>query len=831
MDALHSEKVLSYFEPRNYFSRDYVCVEVTYQPTQSGQFWSAGTRFTISIQSPSQNEFCDTNRIFFQMNFISVVFPPAAVWNNPAPPGNADATPCGNTNACESALFAATAVDAAVCYPGTPKWGFPFFSSVNVVIPGLALQSFCVANKDSQWMMATRLLCSAGTGYYDPQIGRVDFGISGMAELAGARRVSSRMAAVYSTGVMTDRNPNSTVIAAPTDGTHGQWWKANYGARPVNTRGHPIAYQIPVAAFCYLFNQTSCLMPFGFMTTASDSCNFNFECAPTRDVVVYLAGERTDCVGPQYYYVINPQISMTKIQINNALILAAVENLFRGTASIPIVPGIEIPLNMTLKMIDYLQASTYIASAAGGGPQSFVLTMPANQPSCRAIIIRPTALACNYTGQTVQSHSGGNHGPVAFTGDSQKQIDEGQWSGVYGFSVRPVFNNFTLRIASYRVPLDPLFDFTLPAGNSFPLPPGSNATGTMDGIASLNSGLSAVDGATTPATVTALASSMRVEVSDMEFGRMFIKGRHLFSMFASEEHPHTNPLSPFFMETVEHPLAAPAVVLLRGNHFVPPDMSVNPITGIGEANFALAPTQWSGQNWRRCLSGLRNVSGAGSYRFACTWGDTPANEGLVSSNAGSGSTFGVGGAEVGLSRLPIGHYMNPNLFMLPFETFPQVFNHREDAFANRGLDLRSISTIEISATIVGWDTGYSVGNTGNPVDTGGSRDWTTSAIPGGAIANVNVVGGGFDNDHLGWRRETYGIPLPPSVGGAAGTVGWASPTRAEGDAMTVGSWQIRAYMAFDHMMILLPGRIDPDAQFSLIGTGATAIPAGGAAPL
>jgi hypothetical protein len=51
------------------------------------------------------------------------------------------------------------------------------------------------------------------------------------------------------------------------------------------------------------------------------------------------------------------------------------------------------------------------------------------------------------------------------------------------------------------------------------------------------------------------------------------------------------------------------------------------------------------------------------------------------------------------------------------------------------------------------------------------------------------------------------------------------------DGVFAQSWTIRAYMAYDHEHVLLPGRTDAEAQFSLIPTGNTAIPSGGAAAM
>jgi hypothetical protein len=52
----------------------------------------------------------------------------------------------------------------------------------------------------------------------------------------------------------------------------------------------------------------------------------------------------------------------------------------------------------------------------------------------------------------------------------------------------------------------------------------------------------------------------------------------------------------------------------------------------------------------------------------------------------------------------------------------------------------------------------------------------------------------------------------------------AGPGEPDTAKITTSGWDIRGMCAYDREMVILPGRCDTSAQFSLIPSGATAIP-------
>ena len=638
MDSLVSEKSIAFGEPPVYSSRDFVTVQTTERPSEPGLWHKAGSRFAISLRNIAQNELLDTNNMALQFSVVSVVEP------------KANATGI-RTNV---ALPMSNAKSAAVNMPGTPAFGCPFFSTVQVAIPGLGLESFLRADGESQSIVASRLMCSAGVGAFSESQGRLGYSISGKAFDAGARDVASRAECVFSEGFITDRKDNLVAVAP---GATESLLESVFG-----TITH---YSVPLSLFTHLSNGLSSMLPLSYFAAGGDLLTATFTLAPASTALNQTSIDRSDLVGPSTYYVIDPALSFTKTQINNPSVLASIESLYRGVSSIPIAPGISAPMAMTLKDIDYSTAYTSIQGPVG----AFQVTIPANEPSMRGVLLK---FSCDDFKGVGLKGAGGD-----YSVNSANDIGT-QWNGKHAFTLEPLIRNLVLRIGSYRVPLDAIsdirYDPTAIQGLN-----GVNPFATID--------------PTKNATLIDCLSTRR------EAARMYSQGKHLFSPFMANEQFEDDALAPFW--------AAPA-------------------SRQSSASAAFFGIPSSVKYRGRAIAGEPDLYGLVSQPRILS-GDSTTQR--------------------------IAYCTGPGMFVIPFESFAAVLNHRSDAFALRGLDLRSITSISISGEIVGVASG---------------------AGPGEA----------------------------PQLVAQASTSGWT----------------VRALAAYDREIVLLPGRVDTSAQFSLIPT-------------
>lgn len=804
MDALASERAMTYSEPAIYPSRDYVTVHTSEWPTTRGQWYTAGQRFTIAFRALGQNEFLDANRIRLQFSVLCTVAPqtPFAPWPT-VPDAGSEASYM--TSPDEWGVPMSTYSDAAAMMPGTPNWGCPFFSAVRVQVPGLSIESFLTTPVESQYMVSTRLLCSSGTGAWDPLIGPLSYSISGEAELAGARSVVQRVSCVSCEGLLTDR------CAAATDSSDTRPYQ--YYEHVFRCRGTVIHYSVPLSFFSHLFNQPSNLLPLSFYSTASDVCSLTFELDQINNVITNLNADVPFLAGPAAYYVIDPCISFTKLQVSNPAVLAEVEQLFRGVTSIPITPQLSIPVAMVMKFINYLQAVQRINAPTG----YFNISIPANQPSCRGLAIRfagegPTnsglrsctnqatfqdALATVYT--NVQSpDSLYDNGTVRYImyGNPQTVTTPAapQWNGKYLLTPMPRIRNLQLRIASFRVPLDPLSEGSIP--------PAGIPTGlTADPFALMRNGSYYASPLTQFAGFADSSEKSQALQTDLtymnrEAARFYRLGRHLFSPFASEEDPHDHAMAPFYTNPVRHATAGASALLFEGSHVASYPQAIqiqDTVALLGEAV-------------NRDLRSRRTLCGSAAVRY---YQETDIRDPYFDiNNINYHPSFCYG-----QSRVPLSYWAGPGLLIIPFETLPAVYNHRDDAFANRGLDLRSINSIELSGEIVGVAHGEGAGDWGESFGLSyGNNLMPPAQSSGNNPQNVAGLWGTLD--------PAPDVPTP--------THPYEFVTQ---DGLNVTSWTVRAYHAIDHMHVLLPGRVDAEAQFSLMPTGNTAIPSGGASAM
>lgn len=627
MDPLNSERALSFGEPSHYSSRDFITVHQSERPSDTQRWWTPGSSVNISIKNVSQNEFLDVNDIFVQFSVLTTVAKPTSA----------------ATDAAKS-LHLNTKRDAAAIYPGVPAFGCPFFSNVSVQVPGLGLDSFLKTDTVSQVNVASRLMCSSASGkFIDSDVAcSAGFEMDGKPFAAGARSAVSRADCVCWEGLPSNRNGTfagvtGTTVQAPDEAA------GSYGSL-----AH---YSVPLAVFSFLANSTSSLLPVAFLSSGGDIMNITLKLAPAATALCNVNADRVDLAGAATYYIVDPCLSFTKVQINSPSVLAGIERLYRGLESVPIAPGLEAPISMVLKTVNYMEAITSISASAG----NFQLSIPANEPSCRGVMLKIM-----------------NNGNVVNAGlsnasakPSDAAVEGSEWSGKHAFSVAPQLENLQIRIGSYRVPLDALSDHTA----TMSTPPTGLSTNPLTGIF----------GAFTGYTVS-------VSSAKRELQRLYQMGRHLFSPFASEEDPHVDPLAPFWAR-VGHG-QAPSVRIFGGYHCrVYNDAAYNA----------------SYPDWVVCGS-----------------------DGLASNGDKLGSAY------------KINEMAQPNLYVLPFESFPAVYNMRDDAYACRGVDLRNITSVIVSGRINGVDQG-SVGGVSqaNPVSCDGwsiygwlAFDQLSSILPG-----------------------------------------------------------------------------------------------------
>ena len=691
---------MTYSEPAIYASRDYVTIQTVERPSDVGRWWNPGERFTITIRSPSQNEFFDANRMRLNFSVYCVVpgfnFYPAggpvlgpkdAPWGNGSggtPPGANYPQTTQNWSAYTMGLPMCTVTDAASTMPGCPSWGVPFFQSVRVNIPGLSLESFLTTNVESQYMVSSRLLCSAGEGHWDKQAGRIDFNISGEARLAGAKSAYERSSAVSMGGVFSDR------AFKPTFGSPG-------GPSPyvglVNSRGNALNYSVPLSLFSHIFNGTSNLIPLGFYSTSSDTISLTFELAPVNQAITNVNADRPDVAGPATYAIVDPTISFTKLQISNPSILAAVESLYRGVASVPVAPGMDVPLAFVMKFINYGSATTRINATptptsltTGGAAGAFNLSIPANQPSMRGILVRFAAEGYrnvglfSYTNALMSVNPGTADGQAWWQTNAANMYTpgQGQWSGRYLLSFLPRLQGFQLRIASYRVPLDPLYDLSYTGGGyTLTTSPGLPAQLQRGQSTNFFSGLGLDRDYGVPVTETGPAPvagrqpvytgimTTDVPLVMREAARLYKLGKHLFSPFATEEDPHDHAMDLFYSVPLTQANNPQSSFFENGPQWLP---NVPYLVSL--------PTAYSGEI---VSSQPRMMCGSASTCRYVT------------------NTYGIDGAP----KVILPYWTGVGLIIIPFESLPAVYNHRDDAFACRGLDLRSIASMELQGYISG----------------------------------------------------------------------------------------------------------------------------------
>ncbi len=922
---------LAFSEPQIYPSRDYVVTQTVERPTEPGRFYGENSTISITIRSPGQNEFFDVDKMRFEFSVLTFVQAPTADLFRGNCNGNftrarirqfetEGSYPTISRNAATVGLPMANAADAMCNLPGVPYWGVPFFSSVRAQIPGLPTDSLLNANGESQWDVATRLMCAGGAPMVEGKIGPLSFGIAGPAYAAGARPIHHRARCVNAACIRSDRGtdvvegvgnvPSINVdyayyedlypqsgaqwiidsldrfgiepLSGILSGTYVQSMKdarEQFGKYPLRSnelalRGSWVHYSLPCGLFTHLCNMPSCQIPFGFYSSSSDSITFTFNCAPASYVVNNLGTERPDLCGAATYYIADPELRISKLNLSNPSYLAAIESLYRGTQSIPIAPGVSVPLSCILKFINYSTAQTSLSTSKG----QFSLSIPANQPSVRGIALRFIAQdvrnAAHFQGTVpfdpqvpwTRTSAGVVNGPVndtyAYKPDSvwawavestqlqgndniwglrgitpvgihavpentspgagkwlRYSSGDGQWGGRYLLSARPILRGLIVRIAGFRVPLDPLFDLVFPLDgtptpgmtfNAFNYAPMITQTWRED--SNLQSGN------------FKLADAVLDVVNGRQAFRMYQQGRHLFSPFATHEDPETGPLAELYMSGPGRP-----------------DNAENMLVAGVSINQGTERNPFAGRNAYVPSANVRShrvMDGRGVYsnRVPAAYGSSrpDKNTNLMVKGQMDPKYFEANyvgtfvnstvDADVGIgrSKMVLPQIAGPNLCIFPLESFPQIYNHRDDAFALRGLDLRAIATIQVLGEVLGTQSGVlNVSYPGMP-----------GSYPGN-YTGQDFAGQGFVRNFT-WPNDVPDGPiLPGLINQIADITSFTGNDKQgqHGNQVQAGSWIIRGMLAYDQEHVLLPGRVDVEAQFSLIPTGATAIPTGGAPSL
>lgn len=660
-----SERSLAYAMPAIYSSRDFVSVHETVKPSEAGRWWSPGSTFSIALRNLSQSDFIDPSSAMLQFSvFVRV--------NGSNPTAN----PLGGIRTLTKSAASAT-------LPGAPAFGCPFFSQVGVTVPGLGLRPLVSSAEQGARFIASRLLCSSGPGSWRHDEGRTSYQIaSSRAYMAGARSAADRLAAVTCEGVNTSRAPWVSI-----DGD---------GSDPVpevsaeEFHGVVQHYAVPLSMFSHLFNQTSGLIPLSFYASGGDLLSVSATVAPASSAVNDLAQDYPAC-GASDMWIIDPRVSFTRIQVNSPVVMSMLTEMFVGAASLPITPQLSVRAPMVLKMIDYEQASSYVPSVSG----LFSVSIPANQPSCRGVLLRITGADVWYGGLYKSSSY------ASSVVGAQLQQGAKQWNGKHLLSPVPRMRNLQLRIGSLRVPLDALSD------SSFTSPPA---------------------GASSAPTVNSQAYDDLQ--SWHEFARLYRLGRHLFNPFADSEDAQEchDAMAQFWASPIGRKWSASQMFLASPGLIVPVVTGAAP-TGTGITSLVSQTRVWNSE---------------------------------------------VAVVDPQFQRVDIAHASAPNLFVFPFESFPQLFagDARDDAFALRGLDLRNITSVTVSGEITGVQ-----------------------------------------------RRDTYGALV--LANDPQNELQSLTSPNAEYDISTSG-WIIEAALAYDRCHTILSGRIDTESQFSLVPAAAPA---------
>lgn len=520
-DPIASERALAYAEPSSYLSRDFSTEHRSFSPAgDPTQYYGPSSRISIPIQNISQAEFIDPTRAYL---VFTVVAAPV------------DAPPAGSSLTDNSAWKNLLPLVGSLQAPGVPLWGCPFFSSCAVQIPGLSIRPFTREARNSQMMIASRLLCSGSHGSWGPrgaQMGKHDFEIKGLPQLAGARSLTDRLEGTMfdANGVVFDSHGTipvtggtGTVPNRPGVVTHFP------GGLQARVRGgcQGQQYIVPLSAFCHLFNGASALLPLAMFSTGADNMTFTFTTAAIADAVNDIVGREgcTDISAPPSFYIMAPEIRLTTLRISNAALMGEIAMLFAGLAQAPVAMGVQAPMSMVVKSIQYLDATALVAE---GG--TFQLPITAGQPSVRGLLVRITAARDPGSwggflyGKSASSFGlgGGDLDASGVPGATPISMNGTTHANEYLYTPPPALTDFQLKIGSYRVPLDPLN-----TSISTPPIPGQPITPyfVTSGIANTSQG------------------TIRIPFVQREAARLYESGKHLFTLFPEDTDDFTHAMA------------------------------------------------------------------------------------------------------------------------------------------------------------------------------------------------------------------------------------------------------------------------------------------------
>lgn len=480
-----SERMMSYSEPARYASSDFAQVEITEVPSTVGpnRWFGESESFGISIKNLAASEFVDVSsaRLEFSVVVIGDIPVPGSI---PAPATQTQALPMSS------------AADCGLVFPGCVLPACPFFESVNVKVPALALGSYLQSDQESQHLVAKRMMCSGYGASIVREQGIAGYRINGKPYLAGMSEASVRSLPVWCRAFPTDRRADAETTA-PFDELRAQ--------------GSVLHYSVPMSLFSTLFDSPSAFLPLSLLSSGGDLLNVQFKVSPTSSAVNQISVDRPDLAAVFKHYIIDPRISYTKVSVLNPAIMESILSLYNGQAKLTIAPGVDVSAAMVYKTLN-ISASTSVDVIGAQG--NFSLSLPLGHPSVRGVML--TFDAVDYQNMGLTTATGVRDYTLPGTVGTRH-------ASRYAMSLKPLLNNLRARVGTMLIPLEGLSDATFQDGQ-YPVTGGNPFPAAYDAAGRVR--------------------PFQLKSAERSAARLYSRAKHLFSPYAADEDFSEDALAP-----------------------------------------------------------------------------------------------------------------------------------------------------------------------------------------------------------------------------------------------------------------------------------------------